>query len=149
MLFEIDGVEAHEEDRWVGTEVRVGAARVVFKGDVGRCAVTSRDPDTGTVIPCRVLFVFSTADAKVCRVTREQAVVKLRAGLEQLARSVREGRRYTDAAGVTRRVAKRFGQRGAARYFRWELQPLTAEEQVALPAFRLRRPASAAAAFRR
>src|SRR5204862_4971474 len=51
------------------------------------------DPDTGTAIPCRVLFVFSTADAKVCRVTREQSVAKLQTGLEQLARSVREGRR--------------------------------------------------------
>jgi hypothetical protein len=91
------------------------------------------DPDTGTPLPCRVIFVFSTADAKVCRATREQAVARLQAGLEQLARSVREGRRYTDAPGVARRVAKLFGQRGAARYFRWELQPLTAEEQAALP----------------
>jgi hypothetical protein len=92
------------------------------------------DPDTDTPIPCRVIFVFSTADAKVCRATREQTVAKLQAGLEQLARSVREGRRHTDAAGVARRVAKLFGQRGAARYFRWELQPLTAEDQAALPA---------------
>src|SRR5439155_15034771 len=30
-------------------------------------------------------------------------------------------------------VGKLFGQRGAARYFRWELQPLTAEERAALP----------------
>lgn len=92
------------------------------------------DPDTGTPIPCRVLFVLSTADAKVCRATRAQAVAKLTAGLEQLARSVREGRRYTDAVSVARRVAKLFGQRGAARYFRWELQPLTVEQQAALPA---------------
>ncbi len=93
-----------------------------------------KDPDTGTALPCRVLFVFSTADAKVCQATREQAIAKLTAGLEQLARSVREGRRCTDAASVARRVAKLFGQRGAARYFRWELQPLTAEEQAVLPA---------------
>ena len=74
--------------------------------------------------------MFSTADAKVCRATREQSVAKLQTGLEQLARSVREGRRCTDAASVARRVGKLFGQRGAARYFRWELQPLTAEEQA-------------------
>ena len=49
MLFEIDGVEAHEEDRWIGREVRIGEATVRFNGDVGRCVVTSRDPDTGEI----------------------------------------------------------------------------------------------------
>jgi uncharacterized protein YcbX len=49
MLFEIDGVGEHEEDAWLGAEVRVGEASVVFNGDVGRCVVTSRDPDTGVV----------------------------------------------------------------------------------------------------
>ncbi len=49
MLFEIDGVEANEEDRWIGREVRIGEATVIFNGDVGRCVVTSRDPDTGEV----------------------------------------------------------------------------------------------------
>jgi uncharacterized protein YcbX len=49
MLFEIDGVGEHEEDEWLGAEVRIGEATVVFKGDVGRCVVTSRDPDTGVV----------------------------------------------------------------------------------------------------
>ncbi|MGH2971118.1 MAG: MOSC domain-containing protein [Gaiellaceae bacterium] len=49
MLFEIDGVGAHEEDAWIGAEVRVGEATVVFNGDVGRCVVTSRDPDTGVI----------------------------------------------------------------------------------------------------
>jgi uncharacterized protein YcbX len=51
MLIEIDGVEAHAEDRWVGSgaRVRVGAAVVGFSGHVGRCLITSRDPDTGVV----------------------------------------------------------------------------------------------------
>jgi uncharacterized protein YcbX len=47
MLFEIDGVAAHEEDDWLGTEVQVGEATIVLNGDVGRCVVTSHDPDTG------------------------------------------------------------------------------------------------------
>jgi uncharacterized protein YcbX len=47
MLFEIDGVEAHEEDEWLGTQVRVGDAVLLLNGDVGRCVVTSHDPDTG------------------------------------------------------------------------------------------------------
>lgn len=49
MLFEIDGVNAHEEDAWIGVEVRIGDATVVFNGDIGRCVVTSRDPDTGVI----------------------------------------------------------------------------------------------------
>lgn len=49
MLFEIDGVDAHEEDEWIGQTVRIGDATVVFNGDVGRCVITSRDPDTGVV----------------------------------------------------------------------------------------------------
>jgi len=92
-----------------------------------------RDPDTQEPIPGRVIFVFSTADAKVAQATREKAVAKLTAGLDQLARSVREGRRHTSPEAVARRIVKLFGQRGAARYFSWELQPLTAEEQAALP----------------
>lgn len=47
MLFEIDGVGAHEEDEWLGTQVRVGGATIVLNGDVGRCLVTSHDPDRG------------------------------------------------------------------------------------------------------
>ena len=47
MLLEIDGVGAHEEDGWIGREVRAGTASIFFNGDVGRCVVTSHDPDTG------------------------------------------------------------------------------------------------------
>jgi uncharacterized protein YcbX len=47
MMFEIEGVDAHEEDEWVGAAVRVGEAEIVVNGDVGRCVVTSQDPDSG------------------------------------------------------------------------------------------------------
>jgi hypothetical protein len=47
MLFEIGGVGAHEEDEWIGGRVSVGEAVVAPIGDVGRCAVTKCDPDTG------------------------------------------------------------------------------------------------------
>jgi uncharacterized protein YcbX len=47
MLLEIDGVEAHAEDTWLGTQVRIGDATIVLNGDVGRCVVTSQNPDTG------------------------------------------------------------------------------------------------------
>jgi len=47
MLVEIDGVDAHEEDAWVGERVRIGAALVRFGGHVGRCSTTTLDPESG------------------------------------------------------------------------------------------------------
>jgi uncharacterized protein YcbX len=47
MLIEIDGVEAHAEDSWIGRRIRFGEAEVAFNGHVGRCLTTSRDPDSG------------------------------------------------------------------------------------------------------
>jgi uncharacterized protein YcbX len=47
MLFGIDGVEPHAEDGWVGRRVALGAAVVRLQALVGRCAVTTQDPDTG------------------------------------------------------------------------------------------------------
>ena len=49
MTFGIDGLEPHEEDRWVERDVRVGDALVRVAGNVGRCAATTRQPDTGVV----------------------------------------------------------------------------------------------------
>jgi uncharacterized protein YcbX len=49
MTVEIDGVDAHGEDGWIGERVRVGGALVRFGGHVGRCLITSRDPETGVV----------------------------------------------------------------------------------------------------
>jgi len=48
MLIGIDGATAHEEDGWIGRRVRVGDADVIPGGNVGRCRVTTLDPDTGT-----------------------------------------------------------------------------------------------------
>jgi uncharacterized protein YcbX len=47
MLLEIAGVGAHEEDAWIGSRVSVGEAVLEPVGDVGRCVVTTCDPDTG------------------------------------------------------------------------------------------------------
>jgi uncharacterized protein len=46
MLFEIGGVEPHEEDSWLGNRVTIGDAVIVPIGDVGRCVVTTCDPDS-------------------------------------------------------------------------------------------------------
>ena len=47
MTFEVDGVAPHTEDEWIGGTVRLGSATIEVTGDVGRCLVTSYDPDTG------------------------------------------------------------------------------------------------------
>ena len=46
MLIGIAGATPHEEDAWIGRRVQVGTAVVVPQGNVGRCVVTSRDPET-------------------------------------------------------------------------------------------------------
>ena len=47
MTIGVDGVEPHAEDGWIGRRVRVGGAVVAVRAHVGRCATTTRDPDTG------------------------------------------------------------------------------------------------------
>jgi uncharacterized protein YcbX len=47
MNFGIDGLAEHEEDEWIGHRVRLGEAVVIPHGNVGRCAVTTQNPDTG------------------------------------------------------------------------------------------------------
>ena len=47
MTVGVDGVDAHAEDGWIGRRVRLGGAVVLVRETVGRCAVTTRDPDTG------------------------------------------------------------------------------------------------------
>jgi uncharacterized protein YcbX len=49
MTIELDGCEPFAEDGWIGCELRIGAARVRPFGNVGRCTVTTLDPDTGAV----------------------------------------------------------------------------------------------------
>jgi uncharacterized protein len=47
MLFEIDGCGPHAEDAWIKRQVRIGDALVKLRGDVGRCAITTQNPETG------------------------------------------------------------------------------------------------------
>jgi uncharacterized protein YcbX len=49
MTFGVEGLGAHEEDSWMGAEVRVGEVLVRVAGNVGRCALTTRNADTGVV----------------------------------------------------------------------------------------------------
>jgi uncharacterized protein YcbX len=47
MLLQLDGCDTHEEDTWDGHAFAVGSAVVRVGGPVDRCAVTTRDPETG------------------------------------------------------------------------------------------------------
>jgi uncharacterized protein len=47
MLFTLSGCRAHEEDGWEGRLLQIGEAVVRAGGPVDRCAMTTRDPDTG------------------------------------------------------------------------------------------------------
>jgi len=94
---------------------------------------TLTDPETNQPIPCRVLFVYSSADAAICRQTRERDLVRLREGLEAIAATVARGQSQTTQATIARRVTRLFGNRAAADFFRWEMIPLTEAEQAALP----------------
>jgi hypothetical protein len=49
MSIEVSGIGPHEEDEWVGRRLSIGAAVVAVRGHVGRCLVTSRNPNTGAV----------------------------------------------------------------------------------------------------
>lgn len=46
MNFGVEGLDAHEEDTWLGRRVQVGDAIVIPNGHVGRCVVTTQNPDT-------------------------------------------------------------------------------------------------------
>jgi len=49
MNFGIDGLDPHGEDAWRGRRVRIGEAVVIPQGNVGRCAITTQNPDSGVV----------------------------------------------------------------------------------------------------
>jgi uncharacterized protein YcbX len=46
MTFEVTGTEPYEEETWIGRDVQIGDAIVRPKGNIGRCVVTTCDPDT-------------------------------------------------------------------------------------------------------
>jgi transposase len=92
------------------------------------------DPETKAALPCRVIFVYSTADAKICQQTRQRDLDRLRTGLDTIAATVAKGHPRTKLTDIPCRVAKLLGQKSAAEYVHWDLRPLTAAEQAALPA---------------
>jgi hypothetical protein len=92
-----------------------------------------RHPETGGPLDARVIFVRSTAEQKIEHATRQQNLATMRAGLEQLQRTVARNHKATKLDSVRGRIAKLLGKKKAARYFRWSLDPLSPEEFAALP----------------
>lgn len=103
---------------------------------------TLTDPTNRQEIPARLIFVYSTADATLCRQHRQENIAKIQTGLAELATKVERGHPCTTVGSVQRQIARLLGKRDAARFFHWELIPLSAEEQAARPAPRkgFRRP---------
>jgi transposase len=91
------------------------------------------DPTSGAEIPSRIIFTYSTADAAECRHRRERNIATIKAGLQALVAKLERGHPATTTASIQRQIAQLLGKRDAARYFHWELIPLTAQEQTALP----------------
>lgn len=67
-LLDVDGLEPHAEDGWVGREVRLGEATVRVRGVVPRCAVIDLDPQTGVrdVPVLKVLAGYRRCDGELC-----------------------------------------------------------------------------------
>jgi uncharacterized protein len=47
MLIHVAGARSHQEDEWMGSEVRIGQAVVRVTRPDSRCVITTQDPDTG------------------------------------------------------------------------------------------------------
>jgi transposase len=91
------------------------------------------DPTTKTPFDCRVLFVHSSAAARESKLRRDKNITKIHAGLQTIARKLEKAHTSTTPESVARQISKLLGKKNAAHFFRWELVPLTAAEQAALP----------------
>jgi hypothetical protein len=91
------------------------------------------DAGTGQRLPGRLIFVHSSANEKFARERREVQIAKIQAGLEDLVGRVQRSHALVTPESVSRAIHRLFGKRWAARYFRWQLEALTPQEQAAMP----------------
>jgi hypothetical protein len=94
---------------------------------------TLTDPSAGRDIPARLIFVYSTADADAARQRRQQNIATIQTGLTALQAKLQRGHPQCTLASITRQVVRLLGKKAAARYFTWQLLPLSAAEQAAMP----------------
>lgn len=91
-------------------------------------------PVTGELLPGRLIFVHSSANAKEAKERREKNIAAMKAGLEKLAAKLEQAHSTTTPTSVERGLQRLFGKKKEARFFRYELVPLTDQERAALPA---------------
>ena len=103
--------------------------------ELAEVAHTLIDPQDKTrSLAVRVLFVYSTADEKAVRQQRTRLLNTREAKLRTLAERVLAGRHpYTTAPRIWEQVAKILGKGDTRKFLGVELQPLSREEQTALP----------------
>ena len=91
------------------------------------------DPSNGEPIACRVIFCYSSASEKEEAQRRQHNSDLIRAGFDAIARKLERGHPRTTYQSVLGQIARLLGKKDAARYFTYELVPLTPAEQAALP----------------
>jgi transposase len=94
---------------------------------------TLRDEQTGRELACRVIFVDSSADRKVVRHQRQKQIDRITTEFQKIQAGVAAGRAFSDEAAVSRRVARVLGTASAAKYFAYQMIPLTGQELKELP----------------
>ena len=75
-------------------------------------------------IPCRLIFVFSTAGKKAAEEARKKNVRRVHKNMEALQQSVANGCRNTDEQSIKRRAATALGSGQASKYFTWQIVPI-------------------------
>jgi hypothetical protein len=83
-------------------------------------------------IRARMIFVHSSADAKVCRKTIARYTENIKKGVAEIQRRVDNGY-LKEIPIVHRQVNSLYGNKQARKYFTYSVEPLTAEEIASLP----------------
>lgn len=83
-------------------------------------------------IRARLIFVYSTADMKVCRKTRAKYTERIKNGLSQIQQSVENGF-MKEVSAVHKRVNTLYGKKQARNYFTYDVEELTPSEISSLP----------------
>ena len=91
------------------------------------------DRESKSRIPCRLIFILSTAGKKAAEEARRKNVCRVRKNLEALRVSVAKGCRNTDERSIQRRAVTALGSGQASKYFAWRIIPLSKNESDALP----------------
>ena len=95
---------------------------------------TLTDDQTRRDLPCRIIFADSSADRKVVRQQRQKQIDRITNELKKIETSVAAGRAFSEEAAVSRRVGRVLGTASnAAKYFSYQMIPLTKQESEALP----------------